>query len=100
MRSGVPRRCPPSTRVSVSMTTMRAIALTLVALLAAGCAATPGRTSNHERIEGLNRGIYKFNDTVDRAALRPVAKGYVRITPHWLRVGIGNFLSNLEYPTT
>jgi len=79
---------------------MRAIALTLVALLAAGCAAAPGRTSNDDRWEGFNRGVYKFNDTVDRAALKPVAKGYVRITPHWLRVGIGNFLSNLEYPAT
>ena len=82
------------------LNTMRAAALILVALAAAGCAATPGRTSGDDRWEGLNRGVYKFNDTIDRAALKPVAKGYKAITPHWLRVGIGNFLHNLDYPAT
>jgi phospholipid-binding lipoprotein MlaA len=37
---------------------------------------------------------------VDRAALKPVAEGYRRITPRWMRIGIGNFLGNLEYPAT
>lgn len=81
-------------------TTMRAVAVIFVAMVAAGCAATPGRTSNDDRWEGFNRGVYKFNDTVDRAALKPVAKGYKAITPHWMRVGIGNFFSNLDYPST
>jgi phospholipid-binding lipoprotein MlaA len=95
-----PRRSRNSREYFDLLNTMRTIALVLVAVMAAGCAATPGRTSGTERWEGLNRGIYKFNDTVDRAALKPVAKGYRRITPHWLRVGIGNFLGNLEYPST
>ena len=59
----------------------------------AGCACTPGRTAETIRWEGLNRGVYKFNDTVDRAALKPVAKGYKKITPHWIRIGIGNFFA-------
>ena len=79
---------------------LRAAAAVLIALLAAGCAASPGRTTPDDRWEGLNRGVYKFNDAVDRAALKPVATGYRKITPHWLRVGIGNFLGNLEYPAT
>jgi phospholipid-binding lipoprotein MlaA len=79
---------------------LRAAVAVLIALLAAGCASTPGRTTPDDRWEGFNRGVYKFNDTVDRAALKPVAKGYRKITPHWLRVGIGNFLGNLEYPAT
>jgi phospholipid-binding lipoprotein MlaA len=79
---------------------LRAAAAVLIAMLAAGCAATPGRTLADDRWEGLNRGVYKFNDTVDRAALKPVARGYQKITPHWMRVGIGNFLGNLEYPAT
>jgi phospholipid-binding lipoprotein MlaA len=79
---------------------LRAAVAVLIALLAAGCASTPGRTTADDRWEGFNRGVYKFNDTVDRAALKPVAKGYRKITPHWLRVGIGNFLGNLEYPAT
>src|ERR671919_2732154 len=79
---------------------LRAAAAVLIALLGAGCAATPGRTTADDRWEGFNRGVYKFNDTVDRAALKPVAKGYQKITPRWMRIGIGNFLGNLEYPTT
>jgi phospholipid-binding lipoprotein MlaA len=82
------------------LNTSRAAALILIVLTAAGCAATPGRTLPDDRWEGFNRGIYKFNDAVDRAALKPVAKGYKKITPHWLRIGIGNLLSNIEYPVT
>jgi phospholipid-binding lipoprotein MlaA len=82
------------------LSSLRAAAAVLIALLAAGCAATPGRTTADDRWEGFNRGVYKFNDAVDRAALKPVAKGYRKITPHWMRVGIGNFLGNLEYPAT
>ena len=79
---------------------LRAAAAVLIAIFAAGCSTTPGRTLPDDRWEGLNRKVYKFNDTVDRAALKPVAKGYRKITPHWMRIGIGNFLGNLEYPAT
>lgn len=82
------------------LNTSRAAALILLAITAAGCAANPGRTLPDDRWEGFNRGVYKFNDAIDRAALKPVAKGYKKITPHWMRVGIGNFLGNLEYPST
>jgi phospholipid-binding lipoprotein MlaA len=81
-------------------TSLRAAAVVLVAIFAAGCASTPGRTVPDDRWEGFNRGMYKFNDTIDRAALKPVAKGYRTITPQWLRSGIGNFIGNLEYPLT
>jgi phospholipid-binding lipoprotein MlaA len=79
---------------------LRAAALLAMAAAAAGCATTPGRTTPDDRWEGFNRGVYKFNDAVDRAALKPVAKGYVKITPRWMRRGISNFFGNLAYPTT
>jgi phospholipid-binding lipoprotein MlaA len=82
------------------LSTMRAAVLIMFALAAAGCASGPGRTVNDDRWEGFNRGSYKLTDTVDRAALKPVAKGYRKITPSWMRVGISNFFGNLEYPTT
>lgn len=72
----------------------------LLALAVAGCASAPGRTTNRDSIEGFNRGVYKFNDTIDRAALKPVAKGYRKVTPQFVRTGVGNVLSNLEYPGT
>jgi phospholipid-binding lipoprotein MlaA len=78
----------------------RGCAVILAALLASGCASAPGRTTPDDPWQGLNRGVYKFNDTLDRAALKPVAKGYKKVTPGWMRTGIGNFLSNLEYPAT
>jgi phospholipid-binding lipoprotein MlaA len=78
----------------------RAAPLALSALLAAGCASTPGRTTNDDPYEGFNRGVYKFNDTIDRAALKPIAKGYRKVTPGFVRTGVGNVLSNLEYPGT
>jgi phospholipid-binding lipoprotein MlaA len=64
-----------------------------------GCATAPGRTVNDDRWEGFNRGVYKFNDAIDRAGLKPVAKGYKKITPQWMRTGVSNFFANLEYPT-
>ncbi|GFE90814.1 MlaA family lipoprotein [Steroidobacter agaridevorans] len=82
------------------MSTLLRAAPLLLALAVAGCASAPGRTTNKESFEGFNRGVYKFNDTVDKAALKPVAKGYRKVTPGFVRAGIGNVLSNLEYPST
>lgn len=80
---------------------LRAAGLLLVLSITAGCAATPGRTPlGQDPLEGLNRGVYKFNDAIDRAALKPVAKGYKKVTPNLIRRGIGNFFANLEYPIT
>ena len=77
----------------------RALGLIAVFLLASGC-ASPGRTQPSDPLQGLNRGVYKFNDTLDRAALKPAAKGYRAITPRWFRAGVGHFFANLAYPTT
>lgn len=79
---------------------LRALAIIAALLITAGCATAPGRTASSDPWEGMNRGIYKFNDTLDRAALKPVAKGYRTITPRWLRTGVGNFFANLTYPAT
>lgn len=78
----------------------RAAPALLAAFAVAGCASAPGRTTNDDPYEGFNRSVYKFNDTLDRAALKPVAKGYRKVTPQFVRSGIGNVLSNVEYPGT
>ncbi len=72
----------------------------LAGCVLSGCATTPGRTTHEDPWQGLNRGIYKFNDGVDRAVLKPVAKGYKKVTPQWLRMGVGRFFANLGYPIT
>jgi phospholipid-binding lipoprotein MlaA len=78
---------------------LRTAALGCIALLLTGCATT-GERHPADPLEPLNRGIHKFNEGVDRAVLRPVARSYVRITPRWFRTGVGNFYTNLGYPWT
>ena len=70
--------------------------------LLGGCASNGATQAKNPRDpwEGMNRGIYKFNDVVDRATLKPVAKGYKKITPERFRRSVGNFFSNLQYPAT
>jgi phospholipid-binding lipoprotein MlaA len=65
-------------------------------LMLSGCATQ----SNKDPLEGMNRGIYKFNQVADDAVIKPVAKGYKAITPTPIRTGINNFFSNLGMITT
>lgn len=64
-----------------------------------GCAHTQSYDP-HDPLEPVNRAIFAFNDTADRYVLRPVAKGYVAVTPEFARDGIRNFMNNLFYPVT
>jgi phospholipid-binding lipoprotein MlaA len=73
----------------------------LLALAAVGgCATAPGRTSSDDPWSGFNRGMYKFNDGLDRAVLKPTAKAYKAVTPNWFRGMTGRFFANLGYPVT
>jgi len=47
-------------------------------------------------LEGYNRAIYSFNDTVDRYALKPVASAYRDYTPSFFQTAVGNFFGNLR----
>lgn len=65
-----------------------------------GCATLPEGTQRSEQDpwERYNRAMYQFNDKVDRAVLRPVAKGYRAVTPKPVQRGVSNFFDNLSYP--
>ena len=78
------------------MQTMRVRITTLAfgAALLAGCATVQTPTKG-DPLEGVNRTIFKFNDTIDQYALKPVAKGYVYITPQPVRDSVTNFFSNI-----
>lgn len=68
-------------------------------LLATGCAATPpGEPVEHDPWEGMNRSLYRFNEVIDKATLRPVAKGYRKVLPEPVRQGVSNFSRNLFTP--
>jgi phospholipid-binding lipoprotein MlaA len=63
----------------------------IAASLLGGCATQ----ANKDPLEGFNRGVYKFNDTVDKAAVRPIAGAYKAVLPSPIRSGVSNFFSNL-----
>lgn len=77
----------------------RSAALGCIALLLGGCATT-GEPHPSDPFEPANRGIYAFNEGLDRAVLKPTARAYQKVTPRWVRTGVSNFFTNLAYPGT
>lgn len=63
------------------------------ALLISGCAST--NAPKADPMEGLNRATYAFNDAVDSAVFKPVAKGYQTVTPGFFRAGVTNLFTNI-----
>jgi phospholipid-binding lipoprotein MlaA len=67
--------------------------LLIASLLLAGCA---GAHNPNDPLEPLNRGIYRFNDALDKAVLKPAAKGYIAVMPTTGKVMVSNFFSNMD----
>jgi phospholipid-binding lipoprotein MlaA len=65
-------------------------------LAVSGCATQ----ANKDPLEGMNRGIYKFNDVADTYAIKPVATVYKAVAPTPVRKGFNNFFNNLGSITT
>lgn len=88
----------PSLSYSVPATWLTRIAGGLAlafVLLLQGC-ATVANPDPRDPLESFNRGVFGFNDVVDRAVLKPVATVYRDVLPQWMRKGVGNFFNNLE----
>jgi phospholipid-binding lipoprotein MlaA len=75
----------------------RCMALALLATLLAGCATS---RDPRDPLEPINRGVYQFNEALDRVALKPAAKGYRAAVPLPVRGGINNVFSNFQDVTT
>ena len=58
----------------------------------------PGAGAVHDPWESYNRKMFRFNMAIDRAVLRPIARGYRSAMPAPARTGVSNFLDNLEQP--
>ena len=52
----------------------------------------------YDPIEGFNRAVFAFNDTVDGFVLAPIATLYGFLTPPPVRQSVRNFFSNLRSP--
>lgn len=80
----IPRRTP----------TRLALPLALSLALLAGCATGPD-ANPRDPLEPFNRSVYRFNDALDTALLKPVAETYVKVAPSPVRTGVNNFFGNL-----
>lgn len=69
--------------------------LVLAVCLLSGCATGPN-ADPRDPLEPFNRGMYQFNDTVDRALVKPVATAYRDVVPSPVRTGVTNFFANLQ----
>jgi phospholipid-binding lipoprotein MlaA len=58
-----------------------------------GCASTG---NPRDPIEPFNRGVYEFNDALDKALLKPAAEVYRGVLPQFVRTGVSNFFSNIN----
>ena len=71
---------------------MRSILAALALVLLAGCATT---ADNPDPWEPMNRKVFAFNDSFDKAIFKPVAQGYQKVTPPVVRKGVNNAFDNL-----
>lgn len=63
------------------------------ALALGGCAATG--SNPQDPYESYNRKMQSFNDGMDDAVLKPVAKAYQTVAPQPVRTGVSNFFGNV-----
>ncbi len=67
---------------------------------ATGDAATDAGAAAYDPWEPMNRRVHAFNNVVDRAVARPLARAYVAVVPQPARLGVTNFFDNLGSPLT
>lgn len=82
-------------------------AVAAVTMLAAGCATPPPADDPEARaefeqlndpLEPMNRGVFEFNQGLDKALIKPAAQGYREVVPEFGRDRVEDFLTNLEAP--
>ena len=71
------------------------ILVVLVTVTLTGCASTHAKNPA-DPLESFNRGVYQFNDAIDKAIAKPVAQGYNAVMPVPGKVLVSNFFSNLD----
>ena len=86
-------KSPVPADARIRMRSMLSIGLVLLACH--GC-ATQQAADPRDPLESFNRGVFAFNEGLDKAVLKPVATVYRDVTPQLVRTGVGNFLGNLD----
>jgi phospholipid-binding lipoprotein MlaA len=68
-------------------------------LLSVGCASLGCATRERpDPWEGMNRGIFTFNETLDEYAIEPVATAWDFVVPNVVQTAINEFYTNLNMP--
>ncbi len=76
---------------------LRRSSIILAVALLAGCASNNELLRDDpDQFESYNRAMFQFNDAVDKAIFKPVAKVYRRVLPEPVTASVGNFFSNLN----
>ncbi len=57
-----------------------------------------GSPAVYDPWEKFNRKVHGFNNVVDRAVARPLARAYTNVVPRPVRLGVSNFFDNLGQP--
>lgn len=80
--------------------TLRKIFTTTCVLFSVACSTTPVKeTSSSQKtdsFESWNRSIHSFNESMDSAILKPMAKGYMWAAPEFVEKGVTNFFNNID----
>ncbi len=89
----------------------KSIFLLLLAAGLVGCSSVPDEVATedtnqtisdtYDPLESFNRAMWTINyDYLDPYLVRPVSLAYVEYTPTPIRIGIANFLANLDEPAS
>lgn len=76
----------------------RIILAGMLGLLLQACAVTSPYQEANDPLEGMNRVVFRFNDTLDRKLVKPLAEYYRDYIPSPVRTGVGNFFGNIYEP--
>ena len=70
-----------------------------LSMVLSACATAPADkgVNTPDPLEPMNRAFFTFNDTLDKAILGPVSRGYEKVTPEPAQTGIRNFFDNINY---
>lgn len=79
-----------------AMLSRLALSLLLAVAVGLGGCATGPDADPRDPLEPFNRGMFQFNEDLDKAFVEPLAKGYNAIMPGPLNQGVTNFFDNLR----
>ena len=76
----------------------RYICLCGLVLITTACSTAVAQSNDGSALETYNRAVYNFNTQFQKYILKPIAKGYRKITTPYARERISNAMLNIKEP--